>query len=64
MSMNSKHFHTPVSGRIVCPVCKKAVYSHAGIHPQCAMTLADPPRAKRGSVPVVQDIAPVIDGTA
>ena len=43
--MNPKHLHTPVSTRVRCPVCHHAVYSRAGIHPQCAMHLADPPRA-------------------
>jgi len=44
--MNPKHFHTPVSTRVRCPVCHEAVYSRAGIHPQCAVRQADPPRAK------------------
>jgi hypothetical protein len=44
--VNPKHLHTPVSTRVRCPVCHHAVYSRAGIHPQCAMLLADPPRLK------------------
>jgi hypothetical protein len=30
--------HVSISGRARCPICKEAVYSPAGIHPQCAMT--------------------------
>jgi len=44
--MNPKHFHTPVSTRVRCPVCHEAVYSRAGIHPQCAVRQSDPPRSK------------------
>jgi hypothetical protein len=44
--MNSKHYHTPLSTRVRCPVCHEAVYSRAGIHPQCAVRQADPPRPK------------------
>jgi hypothetical protein len=51
-SMNPKHVHTPVSTRARCPVCHQHVYSRAGIHPQCAMRQADPPKPK-GEVPAV-----------
>ena len=47
--MNSKHYHapvTPASTRIRCPVCQEAVYSTAGIDPQCAVKLYDPPKPK------------------
>lgn len=27
--------------RALCPICRKASYSHAGVHPQCAMSAAD-----------------------
>jgi hypothetical protein len=40
-----RHYHNPlppVSRRAPCPICKKATYSAAGIHPQCAMSLPDP----------------------
>src|SRR3954468_14043707 len=47
--MYSRHYHTPVSTRARCPVCHEAVYSRAGIHPQCAMSQADPPRPKRNA---------------
>jgi hypothetical protein len=40
--MNPKHFHTPVSTRMRCPVCHQPVYSRGGIHPQCAMRQAEP----------------------
>ncbi len=33
--------------RKVCPVCGDISYSHAGIHPQCAMRLADAPHVER-----------------
>jgi hypothetical protein len=41
-----RHYHTPlppIPRRALCPVCKNAVYSPAGIHPQCAMSLPDSP---------------------
>lgn len=44
--MNPKHLHTPTSNRLRCPICHHPVYSHAGIHPQCAMRQSDPPRPK------------------
>jgi hypothetical protein len=44
--MNPKHFHTPVSSRVRCPVCHEAVYSRAGIHPQCAVRQSEPPKPK------------------
>jgi len=44
--MNPKHFHTPVSTRVSCPVCHQTVYSRSGIHPQCAVRQADPPKSK------------------
>ena len=42
------HRHTPLLDprRKRCPVCQHAVYSPAGIHPQCAERQADPPRPK------------------
>jgi endogenous inhibitor of DNA gyrase (YacG/DUF329 family) len=33
--------------KLPCPVCGKASYSPGGIHPQCAMQLADEPRLAR-----------------
>lgn len=54
--MNPRHYHTPVtpaSARVRCPVCRETVYSRAGIHPQCAVRLSDPPRPKpKPGVPV------------
>ncbi len=47
--MNPRHYHNPVkprSTRIPCPVCHQDTYSPAGIHPQCAIRLSDPPRPK------------------
>jgi hypothetical protein len=44
--MNPKHLHTPVSTRLRCPVCHHAVYSRGGIHPQCAVRQAEPPKPK------------------
>jgi hypothetical protein len=69
--MNPKHFHTPVSTRLRCPVCHQAVYSRGGIHPQCAMRQSEPPTAKidkakvtipggEGVVAVIVDAVPVI----
>ena len=45
----ASYYHSPpkpVSTRARCPVCQQAVYSLAGIHPQCAERQADPPRPK------------------
>ena len=53
--MNPKHFHTPVSTRARCPVCHEAVYSRAGIHPQCAVRQSDPPRPKAKPTDVAID---------
>jgi len=39
--MDKKHYHIPLPSRPLCPVCKKAVYSRGGIHPQCAMLRED-----------------------
>ena len=46
--MFPSHRHTPLPDpqRKRCPVCLHSVYSLAGIHPQCAERLADPPKAK------------------
>ena len=47
--MESKYTHKPsppVSTRPRCPICGTPVYSLAGIHPQCAVRQADPPRPK------------------
>jgi len=58
--MNPKHVHTPVSTRVRCPVCHEAVYSRAGIHPQCAVRQSEPPRPKAkppGSSDVVAESA-------
>jgi hypothetical protein len=45
----ASYYHSPpkpASTRALCPVCKQAVYSQAGIHPQCAARQAEPPRVK------------------
>ncbi|GAC1447683.1 MAG: hypothetical protein NVSMB9_30120 [Isosphaeraceae bacterium] len=47
--MSIRYYHTPpkqISTRVHCPVCHQDVYSNAGIHPQCAVRQADPPRMK------------------
>jgi hypothetical protein len=43
MPMNPRYRHGPVldTQRKRCPVCHQSVYSLAGIHPQCAIKLAD-----------------------
>jgi hypothetical protein len=51
--MNPKHFHTPVSTRLRCPVCHQPVYSRGGIHPQCAMRQSEPPMPKIDKANVV-----------
>ena len=59
--MTPKYYHTPlkpVSTRARCPVCREAVYSLAGIHPQCAVKQADPPRPKtKPAVVAVEELA-------
>jgi hypothetical protein len=55
ITVSQKHWHVPVSTRPVCPVCKKAVYSRAGIHPQCAVREAE---AIRPTKPVPPDAGP------
>jgi hypothetical protein len=48
--------------RVRCPVCHEAVYSRAGIHPQCAVRQSEPPRAKvKPGEPIAE--APVIATT-
>ncbi len=47
--MNPKSYqpqNNPNSTRVRCPVCHEAVYSRAGIHPQCAVRQSEPPRSK------------------
>lgn len=47
--MATRHYHAPIpkiSTRPRCPVCDATVYSLAGIHPQCAVRQADPPRPR------------------
>ncbi len=46
--MFPRYRHTPIFDpeRKRCPVCHHAVYSLAGIHPQCAGRLDDPPKPK------------------
>jgi hypothetical protein len=36
-----RHGHVVDNRRKRCPVCHEAVYSVAGIHPQCAIKIAD-----------------------
>ena len=47
--MFPKYRHAPIIdlSRKRCPVCNHAVYSVAGIHPQCAIRLLDPPQSAR-----------------
>jgi hypothetical protein len=49
--VGQKYWHVPISTRPVCPVCKKAVYSRAGIHPQCAMNQAESIRPMKPDSP-------------
>jgi hypothetical protein len=57
--MNPKHVHTPVSSRARCPVCHQAVYSRAGIHPQCAVRQSEPPKPKAKPPGSLEIAAPV-----
>ena len=50
--MNPKSYRNlarSMSSRVRCPVCHEEVYSRGGIHPQCAVRQADPPRLKTKS---------------
>jgi hypothetical protein len=51
LPVGQKHWHVPLPTRPICPVCKKAVYSRAGIHPQCAMNQAEAPRPPKPGPP-------------
>ncbi len=67
--MLPSHRHVPVldSARKRCPVCNHAVYSAAGIHPQCAIRQSDPPHAERKKLALAEAAAadaPVIDADA
>jgi len=65
--MNPKHFHTPVSTRLRCPVCHQPVYSRGGIHPQCAMRQSEPalhePEEPEVSVIVGETVAVAVAAT-
>jgi hypothetical protein len=45
--MDKKHYHLSVASRPLCPLCRKAVYSRGGIHPECAMIQDDSPRSRK-----------------
>jgi hypothetical protein len=47
MSKLKPEVFTPTKAPKCCPVCQKPSYSSAGIHPQCAVALADEPRRVR-----------------
>jgi len=60
--MTPKHHHNPsepASTRARCPVCHEAVYSRAGIHPQCAVRQSEPARPKAPPKP-----SPAVEGEA
>ena len=62
--MTRKSYHVPPapdSPRAKCPVCRQAVYSPAGIHPQCAVQASEPPRPKK--VPDTVEGSPILPGT-
>ena len=53
--MYKKQHHFPGASRPLCPICKKAVYSRGGIHPQCAMIQDDTPRSRKPVLPTPMD---------
>ena len=60
--MNPKSYqpqNNPNAARARCPVCHEAVYSRAGIHPQCAVRQSEPPRSKTKPADSAGD--PVVD---
>lgn len=46
MSQSKPEKAGPPRGPKICPVCGKASYSAAGVHPQCSVKQADLERAK------------------
>jgi hypothetical protein len=56
--MGQKYWHVPIPSRPICPVCKKAVYSRAGIHPQCAVSLAESHRPAKPEPPQPEAASP------
>jgi hypothetical protein len=54
---------TPASTRARCPVCHEAVYSKAGIHPQCAVRQSEPPRPKPRPPGSVDPSTPLAEST-
>ena len=64
--MNPKSYqpqNNPNSTRARCPVCHEAVYSRAGIHPQCAVRQSEPPKSKGKPLDAPVDDAAVIATT-
>lgn len=61
--MEHRHHHGPLkpsTTRERCPVCREAVYSRAGIHPQCAVKRNDPPPPKAVPTPPALDDRAVV----
>jgi hypothetical protein len=58
--------HAPIvdPDRKRCPVCHHSVYSLAGIHPQCAERLNNPPKPKKepkvGTTTVTAEHVPLV----
>jgi hypothetical protein len=57
--MDKKMIPATSPSRRLCPVCKKAVYSRGGIHPQCAMAQAEPPKPKKPTPVSTEGASPV-----
>ena len=59
--MFPRYRHTPIfdTGRKRCPVCNQAVYSLAGIHPQCAIKLAEGPPVRGKKQTAAKSDSPV-----
>jgi hypothetical protein len=58
LTVGQKYWHVPIPTRPICPVCKKAVYSRAGIHPQCAVSQAESLRPVKPEPPHADAPAP------
>lgn len=61
-SMTPRYYHTPStpnSTRVRCPVCHEAVYSKAGIHPQCAVRQSEKPEPKGEGKGLPADPVPI-----
>ena len=65
MPMNPRYRHGPIldTRRRRCPVCHQSVYSTAGIHPQCAIKIAEHSSVSE-PIPVDPDLDAPLDASS